>query len=160
MTSATSPDTSPASNPGSGADPDTGMGSAADRERGSIAVELVILTPLLIVLLLLVVGLGRIAHTHAQVEGAAADAARSASLATSPATAQHAGEQAARAYLGDRSCRHLDIDIDTAGLRPGGVVTAHLRCTVSLAGLGLAGFPGTRTFSATVQVPIDLHASR
>ncbi|WP_019873108.1 TadE/TadG family type IV pilus assembly protein [Sporichthya polymorpha] len=130
---------------------DTG---ADDRERGSIAVELVILAPLLIALLVLVVGLGRIAQTRGQVDAAASDAARAASLTRTAATAELAGENAARANLGDR-CQALDVHIDTTALRPGGEVAARVRCVISLARLGLAGFPGSRAFTATVHVPID-----
>jgi Flp pilus assembly protein TadG len=138
--------------PGLRGDPD-------ERERGSIAVELVLLAPLLIALLLFVVGLGRIAHARGQVDGAAADAARSASLAWTPEAAQRAGDDAARAYLGEDGCRALSVEIDTAGLRPGGAVIARVRCVVSLAGLDLAGF-GTRTFTATAIVPLDAFRSR
>lgn len=130
-----------------------------DRERGAIAVEVVLVAPVLIALLLLVVGLGRIAHTRGEVDGAAADAARSASLALTPAGAQRAGVAAARSYLaGD--CRSLEVQVDTAAFRPGGEVVAHVRCVASLSGLGLAGFPGTRTFTATVRAPIEELRSR
>ena len=131
-----------------------------ERDRGSIAVELVLLAPLLIALLLFVVGLGRIAHARGQVDGAAADAARSASLARTPEAAQRAGDDAARAYLGEDACRALSIEIDTAALRPGGQVTARVRCVASLAGLGLAGFPGSRTFTATASAPRETFRSR
>ena len=131
-----------------------------DGDRGSIAVELVLLAPLLIALLLFVVGLGRIAHTRGQVDGAAADAARSASLARTPDAARQAGEAAARAYLGDRSCTRMDVDIDTARWRPGGAVGARVRCVASLTGLALGGFPATRTLTAVASAPIDLYRGR
>lgn len=134
----------------------TPRGHPHDRERGSIAVELVLLAPLLIALLLFVVGLGRIAHARGQVDGAAADAARSASLARTPEAAQRAGDDAARAYLGKGGCSALSVEIDTAALRPGGQVTARVRCVASLAGLGLAGFPGSRTLTATAVVPLEV----
>lgn len=134
--------------------------AARDPEEGSIAVELVILTPLLLALLMFVVGLGRIAHASGEVDGAAADAARSASLLRTPTAASEAGADAARAYLGGGSCRSLDVAIDTTQLRPGGAVTARVRCTVSLARLGLAGFPGARTFTASVSVPIENYRGR
>ena len=133
---------------------------AAHRDRGSIAVELVLVAPLLIVFLLFVVGLGRIAHTSGQVEGAAAEAARTASLQRAPSAAERAGEDAARAQLGGRDCRTLDVDIDASRLRPGGDVTAHVRCVASLSGLGLAGFPGSRTFTASATAPVETHRSR
>ena len=126
-----------------------------DRDQGSVAIELVLLAPLLIALLLLVVGLGRMAHTRGEVDGAAADAARTASLARTPDAAERAGVAAARAYLGDDACNRLEVEVITARLAPGGSVTARVTCVASLAGLGLAGFPGSRTFTANVQAPIE-----
>jgi Flp pilus assembly protein TadG len=140
------------------ANPATAAG--APRDRGSVAVEVVLIAPLLIVLLVLVAGFGRIAHARGQVDGAAADAARAASLQRDPGLAQRSGEDAARAYLGADACRSLDIRIDTAAFRPGGAVRADVRCVASLAGLGLAGFPGSRTFTATATVPLDTYRSR
>lgn len=125
------------------------------RDRGSVAVELVLLAPLLIALLLLVVGLGRMAHTRGEVDGAAADAARTASLARTPDAAERAGIAAARAYLGENACSRLDVEVAAARMAPGGSVTARVTCVASLAGLGLAGFPGSHTFTATVHTPIE-----
>ena len=132
----------------------------ADRDQGSVAIEAVLTAPILIALLLLVAGLGRIAHTRSQVDGAAADAARTASLQRDANTARIAGEQAARAYLGPDACRTLDVDIDTAAFRPGGEVTALIHCTASLAGLGLSGLPGTRNFTGSAVAPLDIYRSR
>ncbi len=47
-----------------------------DRERGSASVELVLMTPVLIVLLLFVVALGRLAAARGEVDAAARDVAR------------------------------------------------------------------------------------
>lgn len=125
-------------------------------DRGSVAVEVVLVAPLLIVLLVFIAGLGRIAHTRGQVDGAAADAARSASLQRTPAAAQHAGEAAARAYLGT-ACQQLDVLIDTARLRPGGEVQARVDCDTSLSGLGMAGLRGHKNFTATAVAPIETY---
>jgi Flp pilus assembly protein TadG len=141
-------------------DPRGTRGRAEPTDRGSVAVEVVLVAPLLIALLLLVAGLGRIAHTRGEVDGAAADAARTASLHRDPAQAQRAGQDAARAYLGPRTCRDVEVVIDTASFRPGGQVTALVRCTASLTGLGLSGLPGSRTFTATAVAPLDAYRSR
>lgn len=138
----------------------SGAGGADDRDRGAIAVELVLVAPVLIALLLLVVGLGRIAHTRGEVDGAASDAARTASLALTPTEAQRTGDAAARSYLDAGDCQSLDVHVDTAQFRPGGEVVARVRCVASLAGLGLAGFPGSRTFTATARAPIETYRSR
>jgi Flp pilus assembly protein TadG len=136
------------------------MPDVGARDAGSVAIEVVLVVPLLIALLLLVAGLGRMAHVRGQLDGAAADAARTASLQRSADAAARSGEEAARVYLGTSACRSLDIQIDTTRFRPGGDVTANLRCVTSLAGLGLAGLPGSRTFSASSTVPLDTFRSR
>jgi len=125
--------------------------------RGSAAVEIVLVAPLLVALLLFVAGLGRMATARGQVEGAARDAARAASLERSVPSASAAGEAAARATLaGQRiTCADLAVTVDVSAYRPGGRVTATLACTTSLAGLGIAGFPGHRTFRATSIAPIE-----
>ena len=76
-------------------------------ESGSVTAELVLLTPLLILLLLFVVALGRLAGARLEVDGAAAQAARAASIAREPkqrhghgATDRHRG-----AELGPRHMR-------------------------------------------------------
>jgi len=137
----------------------TEAGQPGPRDRGSIAVEVVLVAPLLVALLVLVAGFGRIAHTRGQVDGAAADAARAASLQRDPGQAQRSGEDAARSYLGT-GCRSLDVSIDTAGFRPGGTVRADVRCVASLAGLGLSGFGGSHTFTASATAPLDTYRSR
>src|SRR5690606_33827341 len=70
-------------------------------ERGSAAIELTLLTPVLLVILLFVVGLGRMAHARQQVEAAAADSARAASLERNTALSRSAAHRAAKASLGD-----------------------------------------------------------
>jgi Flp pilus assembly protein TadG len=130
--------------------------------RGSAAVELVLVTPLLAALLLFAAGLGRLASARGQVDGAARDAARAASLERSPAAAQAAGQHAARAALDaqDLACVRLAVTVDTSAFQPDGRVTATLSCTASLAGLALAGFPGQRTLTGTAVAPIEGWRSR
>jgi Flp pilus assembly protein TadG len=125
--------------------------------RGSAAVELVLVAPLLVALLLFVAGLGRMASTRGQVEGAAREAARAASLERSARASAAAGEAAARAALGDQqiTCAELVVDVDVSAYQPGGKVTARVECTAHLADLGIAGFPGHRTFRATSIAPIE-----
>jgi len=124
---------------------------------GTAAVELVILAPLLAALLLFLAGLGRSAEARGQVQGAAREAARAASLQRSLPTAACAGQAAARAALAGQhlTCAALAVTIDVTGYRPGGQVTATVRCTTSLAGLRLAGFPATHTYTATMVAAIE-----
>jgi Flp pilus assembly protein TadG len=131
-------------------------------EDGHAAVTLVIVAPLLIVLLLFIVGLGRFATARGQVDSAAREAARSASLERAPGVAQTAGKRAAATLLGGEkvTCSTLTVSVDTSEFRPGGAVSATVTCVASLAGLGMSGLPGTRTFRATSVAPIEVHRSR
>ena len=127
-------------------------------QQGSAAVELVLLTPVLVVLLLFVVAVGRLAETRGDVDAAARDAARAASIARGPDSARADGEAAARQRLseGGVTCRTLDVELSTAEFRPGGTVAATVGCVVDLADLTLLGVPGTRRVSATFAEPIDI----
>ena len=97
--------------------------------------ELVVLAPIVIVLLLLVVGLGRYAHGKQLVE------------------------QAAAGSLGDVgvSCTGLTTTVDTGSFRPGGMVTVTITCTADLSDIALSGLPGTASFSATGRAVLEAH---
>ena len=123
-------------------------------DRGAFAaLELVILTPFVIVMMLLVVGFGRVERGRELVDQAAQAAARAASLAPNPAAAQAVATRAARQTLrnGGLSCRGDGADAwaDTSHFGPGGSVTAHVTCNVALGDVAMAGFPGRLTLTAT-----------
>lgn len=126
-------------------------------ERGAAAVELVLVTPVLVVLMLFAVAGGRLASARAELDAAARDSARAASIARSPATAERAGQEAAGAALADErlTCQRFAVAIDTSDFRPGGMVTAVVTCDVGLADLTGLGVPGTRTLSSRFVEPID-----
>ena len=125
--------------------------------RGAATVELVLLTPVLIVMLLFVVALGRLASTRQDVDAAARDAARAAANARSATTAQADGDTAARNSLdtGRVGCRELTVTIDTDNFRAGGTVVARVTCTVDLGDLTGLRVPATRAITATFTSPID-----
>jgi Flp pilus assembly protein TadG len=129
------------------------------RERGSVTTELVILTPVLIALLLFVVGLGRLAAARSDVDAAARDAARAASLARSAEEAERAGTAAARATLteGGVTCRRLLVDIDRSGFGAGGVARANVTCLVQLEALTGVRVPGAQTVRASFAEAVDVH---
>ena len=83
-------------------------------ERGTAAIELVLVAPVLIVIMLFVVGLGRMAHARQQIDAVAADSARAASLERNTAQSANAARVAAEASLGDAgvSCTELDVHVD------------------------------------------------
>lgn len=126
-------------------------------ERGSAAVELVLVTPVLIALMLFVVGVGRLAGANGEVQAASRDAARASALARSPHAARVAGLNAASATLQDRGveCRKLSVTIDANEFRADGFVSATVSCTVDLGDLTTIGFPASKTLVASFTSPVD-----
>jgi hypothetical protein len=134
-------------------------------DAGSAALELVVLAPVLLGLLGLVIAAGRTSVAQASVDAAARDAARQASIALNPYTAQLTGQSSARAALrlDGLDCVPV-ISIDTSGFAvpPGqpASVSATVTCTVPLSSLYLPGLPGAHTMTFTFRSPLDLYRSR
>lgn len=126
-------------------------------ERGSASVELVLMAPVLILLMLFVVLVGRLGQARADLDRAARDAARAASLARTSDAAHERAAAAARATLADGgvSCRTMTIDLDADAFAPDGSVHATVGCSVDLADLSLLAVPGSRTITATFSQPVD-----
>ena len=130
-----------------------------DGESGAVATELVLLTPLLIVMLLFVVALGRLAGARLDVDGAAAQAARAASIARDPATASAMAQQTATAALGSDgvTCANLSVNTDTSQFEPGGSVAVTVTCTVGLSDLTGLRLPASESVSSTASSVIDTY---
>jgi len=128
-------------------------------ESGSVATELVLLTPLLLLMLLFVVALGRTVSARMEVDGAAAQAARAASIARDPATATAMAQQAATTALGSDhvTCANLTVTTDTADFEPGGQVAVTVTCTVDLADLVGLRLPASQSISSTSTSVIDVY---
>jgi Flp pilus assembly protein TadG len=137
----------------------------ASGEAGSAALELVILAPVLLGLLALVIAAGRTSIAQGAVNAAARDAARQASIAMNPYTAEAVGQASARAALaGDGLTCDPAVFVDTVGFTaPLGTpawVSARVSCNVPLSDLGLPGLPGTLTIRAYFRSPLDIYRSR
>jgi len=128
-------------------------------ESGSVTAELVLLTPLLILLLLFVVALGRLSSARLEVDGAAAQAARAASIAQSPATATATAQQTATAALSADhvTCAQLSVNTDTAQFTPGGSVAVTVTCTVNLDNLTGLRLPASESISSQATAVIDTY---
>ena len=126
-------------------------------ERGSASMELVLITPAVLVLLLFVVAGGRLVLARERVDAAARDAARAGTIARNASTAQADARRAADDRLADAgvTCRTLDVNVDITNFRPGGTVATTISCTVDLADLTLLGVPGTRTVTSTAVETVD-----
>ncbi len=134
-------------------------------EKGSLAIELAVIAPILIVgFLLLIVYSGRITQVENDLKSAAHSAARAASITNDAAGAYNAASASAESNLtfSDLNCENsassqLQVswneNFDEAlGLR---AVTVKLVCTVSLSDFVFLGVPGSRTFEATASEVID-----
>jgi len=127
------------------------LGRRAGGEDGAVATELVLLTPLLVVMLLFVVALGRLAGARIDIDGAAAQAARAASIARSPtAAAAMARQTATDALSSDHvTCTALRVTTNTAGFAPGGQVEVTVTCTVALSDLVGLRLPPAEQITST-----------
>ena len=130
-------------------------------ERGSVSVEVAVIAPAFVFLLLLVVFAGKVAEADGNVERAAAEGARAASLRQNPGDAIDDAEAVVAENLAAAGvpCAQLDTVVDTSAFEPGGTVTVTVRCEASMADVTLLGVPGTRSFSATSTEVIDTYRS-
>jgi Flp pilus assembly protein TadG len=128
-------------------------------ERGSIAVEVAVIAPALVFLMLLVVYAGKVSEADGNVERAASDAARAASLRQDPGDATTDAQDTAAANLAAAGvpCLTLTTGVDTDDFTPGGTVTVTVRCEASMEDVTLLGVPGRRTFTATAVEVIDTY---
>ena len=130
-------------------------------ERGSASVEAVIIVPAIGLFIALLIFAGRVTLAHQTVNAAAAEAARTATIARTPTDADTRARQAAQAMLTEQNtvCAGTEISIDTSGFaRPIGTpaqVTVTVTCHTQLADLTLPGVGGTLTITSTASSPLD-----
>lgn len=135
-------------------------------ERGSAAVETLIMATAAMSLVLIVVAAGRFVDGSAQANDAAYAAARAASLQTAPGPGYTAGRQAAQRSLADRgkSCQNLHVSFAGTNFNPGGDVTVEVTCTVNLLDTGALGrqlgLQPHRRFTERAVVPIETYRSQ
>jgi Flp pilus assembly protein TadG len=136
------------------------------REEGSMAVELVMLAPVMVLVILLLVAGGRIALASNAAEAAAIAAAREASLSRTTAEAQQDANQAAQVSMSQSgyACTTLSVFIDDSGLNVPlgqvGTVSGTITCTLNLSDVALPGLPGTWTIERTAESPVDAYRER
>lgn len=126
-----------------------------DRDHGSAAVELVLLTPVLVVLVLFVVAAGRGGVASAHIRHAADQGARAASMTSGPAmesTARAAALSDLRST--DVACAQTSVAVAIGSSGSLRTVTVTVSCTLDRSGLSLLGLDG-RTIDATSVEVID-----
>jgi Flp pilus assembly protein TadG len=123
-------------------------------QRGSMAIEIVLLTPVLIAFTMLVVAGGRFVGRQGDVDSAARDAARAASIERTAESAVDVARSVAAASLPDgAACQPAAVD--TTNWTEGGSVGVTIRCRVSYSGLGLIGLPGSARVEGSSVAPLD-----
>ncbi|MER6386210.1 TadE/TadG family type IV pilus assembly protein [Streptomyces sp. NPDC001233] len=119
---------------------------------GSAAVELVLATPLLILLALVAVAFGKLAGARLDADEAAHQAARAASLArTAEQARSDAGAAARRSLSGaGSSCTGPRINPALGTFTPGGVVRVSVTCRAALDVPGMPSMDVTASSASVV----------
>jgi Flp pilus assembly protein TadG len=148
----------------------TRLGTARRAERGSMAVEFVVVAPAFALLLLLVSAGGQWVSLTGQVGGAARDAARAASVARSPADAVAQAQLAAGQDLSGLCAGgpggHPQVTVTPvsggqgAAFATASEIEVRVACDVRLSAFALVGFVAQQTFTATGVAPLDTFVCR
>ena len=137
---------------------DAGCGARSGSDAGTGTIELVLLAPIVVLFVLLVVVLGRIAETGAEVTGAARDAARAASMARTPGSAANAAHTAAASALAGENIdcsTGVSVSVNTGRWFAGGSVRVTVACTVRLSDVGFSMLPGSKRMTASATAPLE-----
>ncbi|GGO18142.1 hypothetical protein GCM10010116_36550 [Microbispora rosea subsp. aerata] len=117
--------------------------------------ETVMLAPLFLLFLLFLVAAGRIVEAQGEVNGAARDAARAASVQRTEAEAESAAKEAAEAALSGDCSPQVDMsgtEWEMSSSDHVAVVRATVTCELNL---GFLGFDATKQMSGTSVVPLE-----
>lgn len=127
-------------------------------DRGSIAIEMAFLVPVLLLILALVWAYGRVAWANGHLDSGVRDAARVATQARSLAEAQ----EAAVRVVGEATeavppCRST-LEVSVQGTwQPGATITVSASCLYRLDDIGLPGVAGEMNPSTQFSSVLDRH---
>lgn len=142
------------------------MNRPGRHDDGSVALELAVLAPALLLVLGLVVVGARLETASGAVEQAASAGARAASLERDPRAATAAAREAVRRNLRqqDITCGNETIRVDTAAFArtagQDGEVVVVVACTVTLADGSMPGLPGSRRIESSAVSALDTYRGR
>lgn len=125
--------------------------------RGSASAELVICTPVVILLAVLALAIGRLVQGQSQVVDVARNAAEAASIWPTASGAKGAAALTASYELvhDGLQCVAPQVDVDTSDLVPGGKVSVAITCVVRLSSVAVPGLPGFVTLHAAAVAPVE-----
>lgn len=130
------------------------------RDAGSMAVELAFVMPILLLMVALLFGYGRVAQVNGALEAGTRDGARAASQARTLAGAELAAERAVVSSLGGTAaeCGGGKPTVELLGgatqFAPGSSVTVRATCVYPLGDV-LPGAPGSANVSSSFTSPLD-----
>ncbi|MFC6157055.1 TadE/TadG family type IV pilus assembly protein [Kribbella sp. NPDC058693] len=127
------------------------------RERGTMALEMVILAPVLLLLFMFLLACGRYFQTSSLLESAARDGARSASQARSLPDAQSRVDTAVSTTMSQaiKSCKTTASGSITTGFVAGSPLSVEVTCTINYRDLGLLGLGGDTTITKRFTSSLD-----
>ncbi|HEX5772640.1 MAG TPA: TadE family protein [Nocardioidaceae bacterium] len=114
-------------------------------ERGSLAIEMAMIVPSILLIFGLIFVYGMAASVNGNLESATRDAARSATLARSYDEARERARVVVREGIRGlpKTCRDsVAVDVSPT-FEPGEPVTVTVTCTYSISEIGLPGAPGS-----------------
>jgi Flp pilus assembly protein TadG len=126
-------------------------------EDGSLAIELAMVAPGLLMIFALIFAYGRAGQVNGTLESGTRDAARSVTLARSYDEARDRANAVVLDAIKDtpQSCQNSLVVRIEGDYQPGEPVTVSARCTYGLSDLGLPGAPGTLTSSSSFTSMLD-----
>jgi Flp pilus assembly protein TadG len=139
---------------------------AGRSEAGSVAVEIALLAPALVLVLGLLVAGGRLWFARTTVAEAAHASARAASLARSPGEAKAVGTEAGRQSMATAGlrCGTSSVQVSAAGFAvPVGTpatVTSDVSCEVGFADVFLPGMAGSIHLRGHGSAALDTYRAR
>ena len=135
-------------------------------EAGSVAVEIALLAPALVLVLGLLIAGGRLWFARTSVVEAAQTSARAASLARGPGEASRAGGDAGRQSMTTAGlrCATSSVRVSTAAFAvPVGTpatVTSDVSCAVPFGDVFLPGIPGSILLTGRGSAALDTYRTR
>lgn len=126
-------------------------------QRGTMALEMVILAPVLLLLFMFLLACGRYFQTSSLLESAARDGARSASQARSLPDAQSRVDTAVSTTMNQaiKSCKTTASGSITTGFVAGSPLSVEVTCTINYRDLGLLGLGGDTTITKRFTSSLD-----
>ena len=126
-------------------------------ERGTMALEMAILAPILLMLFMFLLACGRYFQTSSLLESAARDGARSASQARSLNEAQGRIDEAVSRTMAQsvKSCQSTASGSITTAFEAGTPLSVEVTCTIDYRDLGLLGIGGDTTITKRFTSSLD-----